>query len=157
VEGGYFLVVSLLYLLFRRGLAVAALRLRSREFKELEAVSRTPVDLHVLRVWRRWIRRVRNLVGFAGDLDPVEVVRHRHDEAFVVPVGDRVPAPRPARDLEWRRREVLLKLGAEGGGCRIASAEFAPWPARVVREHFPAVRFERSQRAFLTAVSLPAA
>ena len=32
------MVVSLLYLLFRRGLAVAALRLRSREFKELEIV-----------------------------------------------------------------------------------------------------------------------
>jgi hypothetical protein len=31
-------VVSLLYLLFRRGLAVAALRLRSREFKEVEIV-----------------------------------------------------------------------------------------------------------------------
>jgi len=33
-----FLVLSLLYLLFRRALAVAALRLRSREFKELEIV-----------------------------------------------------------------------------------------------------------------------
>ena len=32
------MVVSLLYLLFRRALAVAALRLRSREFKELEIV-----------------------------------------------------------------------------------------------------------------------
>jgi hypothetical protein len=32
------LVASLLYLLFRRVLAVAALRLRSREFKELEIV-----------------------------------------------------------------------------------------------------------------------
>jgi hypothetical protein len=32
------LVVSLLYLLFRRVLAVAAVRLRSREFKELEIV-----------------------------------------------------------------------------------------------------------------------
>jgi hypothetical protein len=32
------LAVSLLYLLFRRALAVAALRLRSSEFKELEIV-----------------------------------------------------------------------------------------------------------------------
>jgi hypothetical protein len=32
------LVVSLLYLLFRRVLAVAALRLRTREFKALEIV-----------------------------------------------------------------------------------------------------------------------
>jgi hypothetical protein len=32
------MVVSLVYLLFRRALAVAALRPRSREFKELEIV-----------------------------------------------------------------------------------------------------------------------
>ena len=32
------MLVSLVYLLFRRALAVAALRLRSREFKELEIV-----------------------------------------------------------------------------------------------------------------------
>jgi hypothetical protein len=38
VEGGCFVVVSLLYLLFRRALAVTSLRLRSREFKELEIV-----------------------------------------------------------------------------------------------------------------------
>jgi len=37
------LAVSLLYLLFRRALAVAALRLRTRDFKELEIV--------VLRLW----------------------------------------------------------------------------------------------------------
>jgi hypothetical protein len=43
--------VSLLYLLFRRGLAVAALRLRSREFKELEIV----VLRHELAVLRRQI------------------------------------------------------------------------------------------------------
>jgi hypothetical protein len=55
VEGGCFLVVSLLYLLFRRGLAVAALRLRSREFKELEIV----VLRHELAVLRRQISRPR--------------------------------------------------------------------------------------------------
>jgi hypothetical protein len=44
-------VVSLLYLLFRRALAVAALRLRSREFKELEIV----VLRHELAVLRRQI------------------------------------------------------------------------------------------------------
>jgi hypothetical protein len=43
------LVVSLLYLLFRRVLAVAALRVRSREFKELEIV----VLRHELAVLRR--------------------------------------------------------------------------------------------------------
>ena len=36
--GGRFVVLSLLYLLFRRALAVASLRVRSREFKELEIV-----------------------------------------------------------------------------------------------------------------------
>jgi putative transposase len=49
------LAVSLLYLLFRRALAVAALRLRSREFKELEIV----VLRHELAVLRRQISRPR--------------------------------------------------------------------------------------------------
>jgi hypothetical protein len=49
------LVVSLLYLLFRRVLAVAALRLRSREFKELEIV----VLRHELAVLRRQVARPR--------------------------------------------------------------------------------------------------
>jgi putative transposase len=49
------LVVSLLYLLSRRVLAVAALRLRSREFKELEIV----VLRHELAVLRRQVTRPR--------------------------------------------------------------------------------------------------
>jgi transposase InsO family protein len=55
VKGGCFVVVSLLYLLFRRVLAVASLRLRSREFKELEIV----VLRHELAVLRRQIPRPR--------------------------------------------------------------------------------------------------
>jgi putative transposase len=49
------LLVSLLYLLFRRALAVAALRWRSREFKELEIV----VLRHELAVLRRQVARPR--------------------------------------------------------------------------------------------------
>ena len=47
------MAASLLYLLFRRALAVAALRLRSREFKELEIV----LLRHELAVLRRQISR----------------------------------------------------------------------------------------------------
>src|SRR5438034_6354495 len=55
IGGGGCLVVSLLYLLFRRVLAVAALRFRSREFKELEIV----VLRHELVVLRRQVGRPR--------------------------------------------------------------------------------------------------
>ncbi len=47
--------VSLVYLLFWRSLAVAGLRLRSREFKELEIV----VLRHELAVLRRQVSRPR--------------------------------------------------------------------------------------------------
>ena len=49
------MAASLLYLLFRRLLAVAALRFRSREFKELEIV----VLRHELAVLRRQVARPR--------------------------------------------------------------------------------------------------
>jgi putative transposase len=49
------LLISLVYLLFRHAFAVAALRLRSREFKELEIV----VLRHELAVLRRQVARPR--------------------------------------------------------------------------------------------------
>ena len=49
------MLVSLVYLFFRRALAVAALRLRSGEFKELEIV----VLRHELVVLRRQVARPR--------------------------------------------------------------------------------------------------
>ncbi|HEX5923001.1 MAG TPA: hypothetical protein VFY45_04165, partial [Baekduia sp.] len=49
------MVVSVLYLLFRRALAVAALRIRSAEFKELEIV----VLRHELGVLQRQVARPR--------------------------------------------------------------------------------------------------
>jgi len=55
VEEGLLLLVSLVYLLFRRALAVAALRFRSREFKELEII----VLRHELAVLRRQVVRPR--------------------------------------------------------------------------------------------------
>ena len=55
MEEGLLLLVSLVYLLFRRALAVAALRFRSREFKELEII----VLRHELAVLRRQVVRPR--------------------------------------------------------------------------------------------------
>jgi hypothetical protein len=62
------LVVSLLYLLFRRVLAVVALRLRSRGFKELEIVVLRK-ELAVLQIARpRLDGRDRVFLAAAGQL-----------------------------------------------------------------------------------------
>jgi hypothetical protein len=62
---GPFLLVSLVYLLFRRALAVAALRFRSRDFEELEIV----VLRHQLELLRRQATRPR--LGGIGETPAV--------------------------------------------------------------------------------------
>ena len=73
-------MVSLLYLLFRRVLAVAALRLRSREFKELEIV----VLRHELAVLRRQISRPRLDDGDRVFLAPASQLLGRKSRSFFV-------------------------------------------------------------------------
>src|SRR6266545_8244251 len=86
--------MSLAYLLFRRVLAVAALRLRSRDFKELEIV----VLRHELAVLRRQIARPR-----LEDADRVflaaasRLLRGTGQQSFFV---------RPDTVLGWHRRLV---------------------------------------------------
>jgi putative transposase len=102
------LVVSLLYLLFRRALAVAALRLRSREFKELEIV----VLRHELAVLRRQIScprldaRDRIFLAAAGQL------LGRASRSFFV---------RPDTLLGWHRQLVRKRwtyAGRRAGSTR---------------------------------------
>ncbi len=88
------MLVSLVYLLFRRALAVAALRLRSGEFKELEIV----VLRHELAVLRRQVARPR-----LEDSDRVflaaasRLLRGAGRQSFFV---------RPDTLLGWHRRLV---------------------------------------------------
>ena len=82
------MVVSLLYLLFRRALAVAARRPRSREFKELEIV----VLRHELAVLRRQIARPR-----LDERDRLFLAANNglflclHDRAYPKPFWNRKP------------------------------------------------------------------
>jgi transposase InsO family protein len=87
------LLVSLLYLLFRRALAVLALRLRSREFKELEIV----VLRHELAVLRRQTSRPRLDESDRVFLAAASQVLGRASRSFFV---------RPDTLLGWHRQLV---------------------------------------------------
>ena len=88
------MLVSLVYLLFRRVLAVVALCLRSREFKELEIV----VLRHELSVLRRQVARPR--------LEDVDRVFLAAASRFLSRTGRQSLFVRPDTLLGWHRRLV---------------------------------------------------
>ena len=120
------MVVSLLYLLFRRALAVAALRLRSREFKELEIV----VLRHELAVLRRQIacprldERDRVFLAAAGQL------LGRASRSFFV---------RPDTLLGWHRQLVRRRWTYAGRrpGRPAVTEEIRELVLRLARENPP--------------------
>jgi transposase InsO family protein len=119
------LVVSLLYLLFRRVLAVAALRVRSREFKELEIV----VLRHELAVLRRQVARPR--------LD-------ERDRVFLAAAGQLLSRAsrqsffiRPDTLLGWHRQLVRKRwtYGGRRPGRPAISEEIRALVLRLAREN----------------------
>ena len=119
------MLVSLVYLLFRRALAVAALRLRSREFKEVEIV----VLRHELAVLRRQVGRPR-----LGDSDRVflaaasRVLRGTGQHSFFV---------RPDTLLGWHRQLVRRRWTNAGRrpGRPAISEDIRELVLRVAREN----------------------
>jgi len=119
------LLVSLVYLLFWRALAVAALRLRSREFKEVEIV----VLRHELAVLRRQVDRPR-----LGDSDRVflaaasRVLRGTGQHSFFV---------RPDTLLGWHRQLVRRRWTNAGRrpGRPAISEDIRELVLRVAREN----------------------
>jgi putative transposase len=118
------LVVSLLYLLFQRALAAAALRLRSREFKELEIV----VLRHELAVLRRQISRPRLDEGDRVFLAAAGELLGRKSRSFFV---------RPDTLLGWHRRLVRKRWTYAGRrtGRPAVSEELRALVLRLAREN----------------------
>jgi putative transposase len=119
------LLISLVYLLFLRALAVAALRFRSREFKELEIV----VLRHELAVLRRQVERPR-----LEDPDRVFLAaasrllgRTRRRSFFV----------RPDTLLAWHRRFVRKRWTYSGRrpGRPAVTEEIRELVLRLAREN----------------------
>lgn len=105
------MVVLLLYLLFGRALEVAALRLRSRDFKELEIV----VLRHELAVLRRQVSRPR-----LDERDRVflaaasRLLKGKSQQSFFV---------RPDTLLGWHRQlGRCSRVDPTGGGSRTVQA-----------------------------------
>jgi putative transposase len=118
------LVLSLLYLLFRRALAVASLRLRSREFKELEIV----VLRHELAVLRRQISRPRLDEPDRVFLAAAAQLLGRGTRSFFV---------RPDTLLGWHRRLVRKRWTYAGRrpGRPAVSEEIRELVLRLAREN----------------------
>ena len=119
------MVVSLLYLLFRRVLAVAALRLRSREFKKLEIV----VLRHQLAVLRRQVAQPQ---------------LHERDRVFLAAASRLLGRPgrqsfvvRPDTLLGWHRRLVRRRWTYAGRrpGRPAVSAEIRESVLQLAREN----------------------
>jgi transposase InsO family protein len=123
--------MSLLYLLFRRGLAVAALRLRSREFKELEIV----VLRHELAVLRRQVARPRLDESDRVFLAAAGQLLGRASRSFFV---------RPDKLLGWHRQLVRRRwtYAERRPGRPAVSEEIRELVLRLAREN-PRWGYER--------------
>jgi putative transposase len=118
------LLVSLVYLLFRRALAVAALRLRWGEFKELEIV----VLRHELVVLRRQVARPRLDADRVFLAAASRLLRGTGQQSFFV---------RPDTLLGWHRRLVRRRWTYAGRrpGRPAISADIRELVLRVAREN----------------------
>jgi putative transposase len=119
------LLVSLVYLLFRRALAVAALRLRSREFEELEIV----VLRHELAVLRRQVARPR--------LEDADRVSLAAASRFLSGAARHSLLVRPDTVLGWHRRLVRRRWTYDGRrpGRPAASEDIRELVLRLAREN----------------------